>query len=316
MEEQPALPNVIINLVSGEIGISAPGFFVPKRAEGKCTMFRRMVTRRCDWGCLLALCLFWIVVAISNLAAGATIQAMVFNTSDNPFHSGSDNQGWWSDTWANSSPTNDYYNTSAVGATAIRPASELRSFFTFDLSSLSGTVVSAKLEVMNYSTNAGTLGLFDVSTNAALLNDTVGTSASIHADLGGGISYGEFAVQGFQPTNAVLTFALNEAAVFDIKTAAGQFFSIGGRSMEFQAVPSYSDTIFGSSGSGGPQRLVVDVIPEPYTITLLGLGGLALRRRGGWKKNGRNRVADVEKGWRSLKTSPDNVTRLGWQAKC
>jgi len=221
----------------------------------------------------------WLTLLTTQSGTRANANAIVYNTSDSPFQPGFDNQGWWSDLWVNGGPNNHNYSTGAAGATGIRPARELRSFFTFDLSSLTGPVISATLELQNYSTNTGTLGLFDVHTDTETLNNTGGTNNGIFTDLGTGASYGTFPVSGSLPTTHILSFQLNQQAIDDINAAAGGFFSIGGRSMEFQAVPNFAETIFGSSGGDGPQRLIVEVIPEPTTLSIIALGAFLLKRR-------------------------------------
>src|SRR3989442_589784 len=135
-----------------------------------------------------AICCCVSVVVLLILAVGPLEGAtLIFNTSDSQFDPGVDNQGWWS----NSMPNIDFNANYFTGRSGV---DELHSFFTFDLSSLSQTAVSATLEVVRYTYMSPdpteTLGLFDVTTDAATLNNNTGTSATIFADLGSGTSYG------------------------------------------------------------------------------------------------------------------------------
>jgi len=193
---------------------------------------------------------------------------VVFNTSDSQFDLGVDNQGWWSAT-RNANNSNDNYALTSTG----------RNFFTFDLSSLAGPVASATVELRRYIYSgeaAETFEFFDVSTDAATLNNNTGTSAVIYDDLGTGTSYGQFEVSSVGTTSQLLHFHLNAAAVADINGAAGVFFSIGGSLITNDG----NDVLFGSSNGAGIQRLIVELVPEPTTCTLaLAALCLAMSRR-------------------------------------
>jgi len=213
------------------------------------------------------------------LATDAPAQVIVFDTSQSPFLSGWNNSGWWSETQI---PTSDNYftgNSSVYGV-----PHEHRSYFTFDLATLTEVALSATLEVARYdyvsSAPYETIGLFEVSTSPADLHVHKQTSASIFLDLGSGRSYGTSVVSSGGQPNDVLSFPLNADAVSDINAAHGGFFSIGGALLTLDGTigDSGSEAIFSSSGGGGPQRLILQV-PEPATITLLAFGGLALIRR-------------------------------------
>src|SRR6266481_3782375 len=89
-------------------------------------------------------CFSAIVVVLLILAVGPLEGAtLILNTSDSQFDPGVDNQGWWSNSATNNDPNQDYI-TGVTGTT------DTHSFFTFDLSSLSQTAVSATLEVVWY----------------------------------------------------------------------------------------------------------------------------------------------------------------------
>ncbi len=222
-----------------------------------------------------------IIIIVAGILAGAgsaPCEILVFNTSDSQFDAGVDNQGWWSDT-RESRDENDNY------ATGITPYEEIaHNFFTFDLSSLALPVISATLELtrFNYlsSAESETFGLFDVSTDAITLNNNVGINLTIYDDLGTGISYGQFEIFSDGLETDILSFELNAAAIADIDAAGGGWFSIGGDLLSLGSpVGDGTELLFGSSIDGGVQRLVLEVIPEPATLVLVGLGSLFLKRR-------------------------------------
>ena len=222
-----------------------------------------------------------IIIIVAGILAGAgsaPCEILVFNTSDSQFDAGVDNQGWWSDT-RESHDDNDNY------ATGISPDEEtFRSFFTFDLSSVYLPVASARLELTRFeywsTAESETLGLFDVSTDAAILNDNVGMNLAIYGDLGSGASYGQFEIFSEGLETDILTFELNTAAIGDINAARGGWFSIGGALLSpGSPMPDGTEVVFSRSNGSGEQRLVLEVVPEPTTFALFVLGGLLVKRR-------------------------------------
>ena len=160
-----------------------------------------------------------------------------------------------------------------------------RSFFSFDLSSISEVVLDATLLLTRGTSSSNneateTLEFFDVSTNAATLNNNTGGNAAIYADLGSGTSYGAFNIAGSGSLTDILSFNLNASALTDINAASG-FFSIGG----IMTSDDGFDGVF-----GGSQVYTAELrletrdasVTEPGTLGLLMLGAMgaaSVRRR-------------------------------------
>lgn len=169
-----------------------------------------------------------LVAFASFLLAPAAALALTFSTSDSQFDPGVDNQGWWSNGFANHDHNDNYFVGSLFGAVH-------GNFFTFDLTALPAAtnVVSATLRLTRFTNSLDNeaveaLELFDVSTDPATLNENNGMNAAILSDLGSGTSYGAFDVPGGGVSTNVLEFVLNGGALADIESAAGGFFSVGG----------------------------------------------------------------------------------------
>ena len=239
-------------------------------------------------------------VACITLPATEAAQAttFTFTTSQSQFTAGIDNQGWWG------SPNRPNFNTNEnyiVGTLGIDNRFVQRNFFTFDLSSLllppTETITSATLQLTRFNTSTvdptETLGLFDVSTPADIINNNQGINAEGFNDLGTGTSYGEFVVDTTTGTpEDILSFTLNAAALTDIQSRAGQsgvngFFSIGGSLLSLSPSRPGNEFLFSipSSSVGGVQQLVIttspsnpESVPEPSAVAAIFLTGFAALR--------------------------------------
>jgi hypothetical protein len=183
--------------------------------------------------------------------AGGTT-TWVFSTDQSQFREGSSNQGWWSNQAITRSSNDNYIVGVCCGG------GDLRDFFTFDLSEFDGTVVSATLLVRKFSGQGGpteTLRLVDVVTGRRHLERQPGHRASDHKDLGRGHRYGTFDLSTADESSRADVFELPllERALSDIQSAAGGFFSIGGRLL----TSDDRGYLFGGSSGHGKQLLIV-----------------------------------------------------------
>ncbi|MBW4473935.1 MAG: S8 family serine peptidase [Stenomitos rutilans HA7619-LM2] len=195
----------------------------------------------------------------------ANTTTLVFDTSQNPFTPGINNQGFWSATY----PI-DGYSSYTVGepfwiASNLPTGDVINGYWTFDLSSLTAPITSATLEVQRYYGSGDpteTLGLFSVETDAATLNNRIGTNSAIFNDLGSGTSYGTYAVSTTGDPTEILGFNLNTAAIAAINKAKGGFFSIGNTILSLDRPnsqsPEYLFALVELASSSGVPRLVLE----------------------------------------------------------
>lgn len=269
----------------------------------------------------MRLILPWLAVGV--LCAGtAHADTIVFSTSDPTvlqFASQGGavreaNQGTWGPTTNLGVGFSAPENRIDVGIAEVFSGvnSELRSFFSFDLSTLAATLataneilIGATLEITGFhSANQGgfngfesaeTLGIFDVSTDASTLNENVGQSDAIYADLGSGASYGTFAVNGFDGNSPApapaggFSVVLNAAALSDLAphaegTATSDYFSAGLSLLTADLAGGPDELlVFTETGTSGTPRgrLVLETlfVPEPGSLALLALGLLVMHAR-------------------------------------
>jgi hypothetical protein len=174
-------------------------------------------------------------------------------------------------------------------------SAQFRSFFVFDLSSLSGTATSATLRLEHeqyFGPDATeTFDVFDVSTSAAALGTdhfmSNAAGQSIYDDLGTGNLYASNIVASPGTVGTILEITLNSQAITDINNALGGTFSVGLKLRDPFTLTSGSEAVrFSVEDEPRTHELVLgfeSAVPEPITATLglMGLGvlGMATRRR-------------------------------------
>ncbi|WP_372720798.1 PEP-CTERM sorting domain-containing protein [Novipirellula sp.] len=159
-----------------------------------------------------------------------------------------------------------------------------RSFYTFDVSSLSGlNITSVELRIGNELAFdlPATVTIYDVSTSrndliaTYLTNDPAGQA--IYADLGSGNQYGSFIVSS---NPSVTTTTLSGAAVHDLVNAIpSSYFTVGLSILKPNTAVRFDQ-------NPRVQQLIVTTndgtVPEPASLAIFGVMGLAacgMRRR-------------------------------------
>ena len=158
---------------------------------------------------------------------------------------------------------------------------EYRNFFGFAIPALSGSVVSAALQIDTVGIDLGQSA--SMIANFSSLNSTTNFSA-----LGTGTAYGSIAYGGAD-ANTTRSILLDQAAISAILADQGGAFLIGGRAISATtfdpAAPN--ELVFEHSGPQDATRLVITTreISEPGSIVMVStslIGMLLLRlRRGG-----------------------------------
>ncbi len=153
---------------------------------------------------------------------------------------------------------------------------EARNFFTFNLASVTGTILSGQLQVYNPGTSAGdpyngfsspnssdTYQLFDVSTPIQTLVAGTGGAAAF-ADLGSGANYGSVSVSAADD-GATVSVPLSPAAITALNSAlASGTFVLGGADVTWVG-SGCNDFIFGYTGGAGDPipELVLQTVTSP-----------------------------------------------------
>ena len=169
-------------------------------------------------------------------------------------------------------------------------------FFVFDLTSVTGLVVSASLELYNpdnilpalkgYISPDATESytLYDVSTPIATVQaSNVGAAGqAVYNDLGSGVDFGQMTVSAAD-NGSIVSIVLNAAGLDALNAALGGQFALGGALTTLGGADT--EYVFGFSvalGNPDVRRLVIETsaVPEPALLLLLGPAiAVALRRR-------------------------------------
>jgi hypothetical protein len=229
-----------------------------------------------------------VIFAFAAIATSVCAQTYQIQTSKNQITPGFDNQGYWSPTLA----VGDGYQEYMAGRVGVDGSDRVRGYLTFSLASVdfsSQALVDAYLEIRRYgfpnrNDALETVEFFDVSTNYLTLNTQEGISQAIYQDLGTGDRYGLVEIPNTGDGRDVVTVALNNRALADIRAAAGGYFSVG-----LSCTTCTNDqVVFNNSGTDGVQRLTLVMaptapVPEPAEWTMMIAGllvvGFIVRRR-------------------------------------
>ncbi len=174
-------------------------------------------------------------------------------------------------------------NNSYLTGNESQGPSILRSFFVFDLTSISEPIVSAELQlVFNFYASADpteTMTFYDVGTPWDELFDG---SAEVDAfnDLGTGTVYSE-RVWSEADKGSYLSVFLNTAAVNDMN-AATDLWGIGGALTSLDGNLTTSEFLNPGTANANDLAstiLVIETIPAPPAFAALAFGSLAFRKR-------------------------------------
>lgn len=160
-----------------------------------------------------------------------------------------------------------------VGENAQFGISEYRSFLTFDLTGITGNIVSVQLDLQvdNYNeTNGMNVSFYDfVLGNDAALGSSL-VSIPVFQDLGSGNRYGQATIN--TPIGQTFSVMLNQFAIDDVDAKRGSLFTIGIAADQLQGFGN-ANIRFDRDPSVRINRLIiVTAIPEPSSMGLLGAG--------------------------------------------
>ncbi len=195
----------------------------------------------------------------------------------------SQDTGWY-DAAGSHTPSNiNYVVGDALGT-------NFHNFSVFDLSSITDSIVSARLLLFNGASPPNTedgyispdpfetYALFDVTTDIGVLTGGTG-SVGAYADLGGGTSFGSVDISSADNGTFVVV-ELNAASIAALNSARGKF-AFGGAITTIGHPIDVQESAFWFSHQSPDVRLIV-TIPAPGSLALLatfGLGAIRRRRR-------------------------------------
>ena len=173
---------------------------------------------------------------------------------------------------------------------------EFRDFFVFDLSSVTETIVSAKLALLlpnsiarGYfsSDPSENYELHDVTTPISTLVD--GTSGlAAWNDLGSGVVYGSRTMTPADTMpfdDTIVEIDLNDSAIAALNSSHG-LFAIGGSLTTLDTVANMELVFWATGLVSDTSQLRLTLVPEPFTLLLLGIGAISLLGRRKAKSHG------------------------------
>ncbi len=173
--------------------------------------------------------------------------------------------GWYSDTGYHE-PTNLNY---LVGQCALPQCSQpvvFRNFFVFDLSGITGQILTATLMIENPQYVSGdpseTWTTFDVTTPIPTLVAGGTGLMSIYNDLGNGTIYGSTVVT---LNTTLVKVPLDADAISALNAAVGNQFAIGGALTTLDGLVN-REWVFGNSNATYVRKLVLSVVSPLLTI--------------------------------------------------
>ena len=191
----------------------------------------------------------------------------------------SDLQGWVNSSGGGNGAY-DANNTYTGNSSGVR----YNSWANFDLSSVSGPVTSAQLELFTFTWPGGNgpyvVSIHDLGTSLASLASGV-PGVAAYSDMASGALYATTSLG--DGTTTIVT--LSAQAVADINAALGSTFRVGFTNDTLNAVSASSGNlgVYTNGNTYGYPRLILnpESVPEPGTLALAGLGlfGIGFSRR-------------------------------------
>lgn len=184
-----------------------------------------------------------------------TSNGLDITTNSGDFFVPISDSGWWTSSIHN---PHNAQNKNYIAGTCTPSCSSPgiddnhNNYFTFDLTSISGTIISASLNLFTYKVSGSSVvyELFDVTSPLAEVRAS-GTNAAVYNDLMTGVSYGSF-IYNTSDIDQFRSILLNTDGISALNSAIGGEFGIGGTVTDGIPAP----------------------IPEPetYAMWLAGLG--------------------------------------------